>query len=35
MLPIQQIARIIDNIESGKKEFMIDGNENTFIFTQA
>ncbi len=35
MLPIQQIARIIDNIEAGKKEFMIDGDENTFIFTQA
>ena len=34
MLAMQQIATIIDNIEAGKKEFRIAGEENTFIFTQ-
>jgi hypothetical protein len=34
MLDIQQIAQIIDQIEAGKKEFRIPGEENTFIFNQ-
>ena len=35
MLDGQQLATIIDNIESGQKEFKIAGTENTFIFTQS
>lgn len=35
ILAMQQVSTIIDNIEAGKKEFRIDGDENTFIFTQA
>jgi hypothetical protein len=34
MLDIKQIAQIIDQIEAGKKEFRIPGEENTFIFNQ-
>ena len=34
MLPMQQVSTIIQNIEDGKKEFRIAGDENTFIFTQ-
>ena len=34
MLPMQQVSTIIQNIEDGKKEFRISGDENTFIFTQ-
>lgn len=35
ILAMQQVSTIIDNIEAGKKEFRIVGDENTFIFTQA